>query len=113
MNYFETDILEKELKNFEDKILPTVSEYGLCEKCSCKWHKIYLITCNPCRDARCSACFMFKLTVEILIKSLDNDGLIYFENFVSDFLGISTISIKKFFGVEKDMKRMKEKRLLK
>ena len=56
---------------------------------------------------------MFKLTVEILIESLDNDGLIYFENFVSDFLGISTISIKKFFGVEKDMKRMKEKRLLK
>ena len=53
MNYFETDILKKELKNFEDKILPTVSEYGLCEKCSCKWHKIYLITCNPCRVARC------------------------------------------------------------
>ena len=113
MNYFETDILEKELKNFEDKILPTVSEYGLCEKCSCKWHKIYLITCNPCRVARCWACFMFKLTVEILIKSLDNDGLIYFENFVSDFLGISDISIKKFLGVEKNMKPTKEKRLLK
>ena len=56
---------------------------------------------------------MFKLTFEILIKSLDNDGLIYFENFVSDFFGISDISIKKFFGVEKNMKPTKEKRLLK
>ena len=44
---------------------------------------------------------MFKAAVEMLIISLDNDGLNYFENFVTDFLGMSDISIKKFFGVEK------------
>ena len=57
---------------------------------------------------------MFKSAVEMLIKSLDNDGLNYFENFVTDFLGMSDISIKKFFGVKKKkkMKPKKEKRLL-
>ena len=34
-------------------------------------------------------------------KSLDDDGLNYFENFVTDFLGMSDISFKKFLGVEK------------
>ena len=85
MNYFKTDILKKEFKHFANKILPAVSECGLCEKYFCKWHEIYLITCNESRDARCSACFMFKSILEILIKSLDNDGLNYFENFVTDF----------------------------
>ena len=47
---------------------------------------------------------MFKSAVEMLIKSLDNDGLNYFENFVTDFLGMSDISIKKFFGVKKKRK---------
>ena len=42
---------------------------------------------------RCSASVMFKSAVEMLIKSLDNDGLNYFENFVTDFLGMSDISI--------------------
>ena len=44
---------------------------------------------------------MFKSAIEMLIKSLDDDGLNYFGNFVTDFFGMSDISIKKFFGVEK------------
>ena len=75
MNYFKTDIFKKELKNLVDNILPAVSECDLCEKYYCKWHRIYLITCNQCRGARCSVYFMFKSTVEVLIKSLDNDDL--------------------------------------
>ena len=50
MNFFKTDILKKKFRNFVDRILPAISECGLCEKCSCKWHKIYLLTCSQCRD---------------------------------------------------------------
>ena len=53
---------------------------------------------------------MFKSAVEMLIKSLDNDGLNYFENFVTDFLGMSDISIKKFFGVKKKKKNETKER---
>ena len=59
---------------------------------------------------RCSASVMFKSAVEMLIKSLDNDGLNYFENFVTDFLGMSDISIKKFFGVKKKKKNETKER---
>ena len=45
---------------------------------------------------------MFKSAVEILIKSLDDDGKNYFENFVTNFLDISDVSFKKIFDVEKN-----------
>ena len=44
---------------------------------------------------------MFKSAVEMLIKSLDDDGLNSFENFVTDFLGMGNISIKKFLEKKK------------
>ena len=55
---------------------------------------------------------MFKAAVEMLITSLDNDGLNYFENFVTDFLGMSDISIKNFFGVEKKNETKERKKIL-
>ena len=72
--------------------------------------KIHLLTCNQCRDARYSACVMFKSAVEMLIKSLDDDGLNYFENFVTDSLGMGDISIKRFLEKKKNMKPKKEKK---
>ena len=37
----------------------------------------------------------------MLIKSLDDDGLNSFENFVTDFLGMGDISIKRFLEKKK------------
>ena len=54
---------------------------------------------------------MLKTTLKILIKSLDDDGLSYFENFIVDFLNISDISIQKFFNAEKTRNTKKLKRL--
>ena len=54
--FFRTDISKKEFWNFVDKILPAISECGLCEKYSCKWHKIYSVTCNQCRDMMLKLC---------------------------------------------------------
>ena len=96
MDFFKTDILKEEFR-----ILPAISECELCEKYSFKWHKIYLLTCSQCRDIRCSSCVMFKSAFEILIKSPDDDGKNHFENFVTDFLGISYVSLKNLFDVEK------------
>ena len=45
---------------------------------------------------------MLKTMLKILIKSLDDNGLSYFENFIVDFLNISDISIKKFKKIKKD-----------
>ena len=53
---------------------------------------------------------MLKTMLKILIKSLDDNGLSYFENFIVDFLNISDISIKKFFNVEKNTKYKKIKK---
>ena len=56
---------------------------------------------------------MFKSAAQILIKSLDDDGKNYFENFVTNFLGISDISIKNVLMLKKiRMKTKKEKTLL-
>ena len=53
---------------------------------------------------------MFKSAVEMLIKSLDDDGLNSFENFVTDSLGMGDISIKRFLEKKKNMKPKKEKK---
>ena len=53
---------------------------------------------------------MFKSAVEILIKSLDDDGKNYFENFVINFLDISDVSFKKIFDVEKNSFERKERK---
>ena len=53
---------------------------------------------------------MFKSAVEILIKSLDDDGKNYFENFVTNFLDISDVSFKKIFDVEKNSFERKERK---
>ena len=53
---------------------------------------------------------MFKSAVEILIKSLDDDGKNYFENFVTNFLDISNVSFKKIFDVEKNSFERKERK---
>ena len=53
---------------------------------------------------------MFKSAVEILIKSLDDDGKNYFENFATNFLDISDVSFKKIFDVEKNSFERKERK---
>ena len=68
MNYFKTDILQKEFKIFTEKVLPKVLECGLHEKYSCKWYKQFSVSCHQCREAHCLSCVTFKSSVEILIK---------------------------------------------
>ena len=69
-----------------------------------------MLTCHQCRDVRCSACVMFKSAVEMLIKSLDDDGLNSFENFVTDFVGMGNISIKKFLEKKKKIWNQSKKK---
>ena len=53
---------------------------------------------------------MFKSAVEVLIKSLDDDGKNSFENFVFDFLSISGVSFKNLFDVKKSSYESKERK---
>lgn len=93
MDYFKTDVSKREFRNFVYEILRVIPKCGLCEKYSCRHYKTYLLTCSQCKEAKCKDCFMLKTTLKILIKSLDDDGLSYFDNFIVDFLNISDISI--------------------
>ena len=88
-DYFETDILKKEFQDVIENALPKVLECGLCKKYSYKWHKLFLVSSNQCRKARCLSCVTFKSSVEILIKTLDSDGKNYVQNFIADFLKLS------------------------
>ena len=66
-DYFKTDTFKKEFQDFIENDLPKVLECGLCGKCSCKWHKQFLVSCNQSREARCSSCITFKSSFETLI----------------------------------------------
>ena len=109
MNYFKTNILKKGSQNFTEKVLPKILECGLCEKYSCKWHKQFLLTCNHCREARCSPCVTFKSAVETLIKTLDNDGRMYVQKFVVDFLQISDETLSNLFKIETKLSESRTK----
>ena len=98
-DYFETDILKKEFQDVIENALPKVLECGLCKKYSCKWHKLFLVSCNQCREARCLSCVTFKSSVEILIKTLDSDGKTYVQKFITDFFKISNETLQHLFNV--------------
>ena len=90
----------KELKNeFEEmkKLLPLIVVCNYCQKKSCIYHPKFIISCTLCRNARCKNCVSFDISKSILLKSSSQETKTYLENFICDFLNISTESFQIFF----------------
>ena len=73
----------------------------MCQKEKHENCRKFELDCKRCREARCIQCKKFKSATEALINNIDKDGKAYLENYIMDFLNISSESLRYFLNVEK------------
>ena len=106
MELFKSKALKNEFQEMK-KLLPSIIECNYCEKKTCLYHSKFIVSCTLCKNARCKNCFTFNISKSILLKSSSDETKTYLENFICDFLNISTESFQHFFSEIKIEKRQK------
>ena len=101
MEIFRSDVLKREYREFVNDIQPTVIKCDYCNIDSYKWHNRLNISCNLCREQRCSICFKFNLTRNFLMQNADDIGKTFLYNFILVFLNISDESLNFFTDIER------------
>ena len=102
MELFKTNLLKREYHRFQNEVLINVLECGLCQSSSCgESHKKFFLGCGRCRKAQCQPCIIFNIAKQILLENLDREGRKYLENFIKDFLNLSSKTLQESFGVTK------------
>ena len=96
VDLFQSTVLKNEYKEFTDKIMPNVLLCGLCNLTCCKWHNKFTVECNPCREARCSNCLCFNVSLNFLLNNVNDQGKKYMHNFMHDFLKLSGESMQHY-----------------
>ena len=100
MEIFTTDKLKKEFEKFQKENLVEILKCGYCQKTACQsWHWKFLVSCKYCREIFCKACHNFNIAKETLLKGLDPIGKEYIENFIKDFLCISSETLQTNYQV--------------
>ena len=100
MEIFKTDILKEEFETFQKENLVEILKCGNCQKTACQsCHQKFLVSCKYCREAFCKACHNFIIVKETLLKGLDPIGKEYIQNFVKDFLCISSETLQTNYQV--------------
>ena len=97
MELFKSAYLKSEYKEFNEKLLPAVLRWGYCNKSHCQWHAKFDISCVHCRKIKCSNCFKFNISKDILLKASNKETVDYLINFISDFLNLNDETIKQYF----------------
>ena len=100
MEIFNTGILKKEFEKFQKENLVKILKCDYCQKTACQsWHWKFLGSCKFCREVFCKVCHNFNIAKETLLKGLDPIGKDYIENFIKDFLCISSETLQINFQV--------------
>ena len=100
MQILKTDILKNEFEKCHKENLVEILNCGYCQKTACQSsHRKFLVSCKFCREAFCKACHNFNIAKETLLKGLDPIGKEYIENFIKDFLCISSETLQTNFQV--------------
>ena len=97
MELFKSECLQKEYKEFTEKLLPAVLECGYCNILACHWHGKFVVVCANCRKIRCINCYKFDISKDILLDKADRKTHDYLLNFICDFLKLSSTSIQHYF----------------
>ena len=70
------------------------------------------MTCSQCRDIHSLTCIQFKSTFTLLLKSAEEKGNNYWQNFVTDYFNLSEITLENFWMYKSQMKSRKKQKLL-
>ena len=83
------------MKNFKKKTI----EVWLLSKDCLPILALKILSCKYCRETFCKACHNFNIAKETLLKGLDPIGKEYIENFIKDFLCISSETLQTNYQV--------------
>ena len=110
MEFFKTDVLQKEFDSFQKEVLTDVLKCDLCQKDACEsFHQKFLVSCNFCRENQSKACKIYNIAKEVLFKSIDDSTKEYVKNFMTDFLNLLPKSLQRHYQVTKTVRIPKEK----
>lgn len=110
MEFFKTDVLQKEFDSFQKEVLTDVLKCDLCQKDACEsFHQKFLVSCNFCRENQHKACKRYNIAKEVLFKSIDDSTKEYVKNFITDFLNLLPKSLQRHYQVTKTVHIPKEK----
>ena len=102
MELFQTDLLNRGYNRFQNEVLINILERGLCQSFSCgESHKKFFLGCDRRRKAQCQPCIIFNIAKQTLLENLDPKGRKYLENFIKDFLNLSSKTLQESFSVTK------------
>ena len=73
---------------------------GYCQKTACQsWHRKFLVSCKYCGETFHKASHNFNTAKQTLLEGLDPIGKEYIENFIKDFLCISSETLQTNYQV--------------
>ena len=99
---FKIDLLRKEFEKFHKEVLVDALMCNLCQKTACQlWHCKFLVSCKYCRENHCKVCKTFNSTNDLLFKNLDDPAKDYVQNFIRDFLNLSSESLQNYYQITK------------
>ena len=99
---FKIDLLRKEFEKFHKEVLVDALMCNLCQKTACQlWHCKFLVSCKYCRENHCKVCKTFNSTKDLLFKNLDDAAKDYVQNFIRDFLNLSSESLQNHYQITK------------
>ena len=98
MEFFKTDVLRKQFKQFQKEVLTGVLNCGLCQKTTCKdFHREFLVSCKFNREKQCKASKKFNIAKDVLFKCLGDSAKEYVNNFIRDFISLSPESLQEHY----------------
>ena len=99
---FKIDLLRKEFEKLHKEVLVDALMCNLCQKTACQlWHCKFLVSCKYCRENHCKVCKTFNSTKDLLFKNLDDPAKDYVQNFIRDFLNLSSESLQNYYQITK------------
>ena len=99
---FKIDLLRKEFEKFHKEVLVDALMCNLCQKTACQlWHCKFLVSCKYCRENHCKVFKTFNSTKDLLFKNLDDPAKDYVQNFIRDFLNLSSESLQNYYQITK------------
>ena len=82
----------------------------MCQKTACgNWHGKFQVSCKYCRENYSKPCAKFNTAKEVLFKNISKSAKDYLENFIKDFLSLSSESLQCHYKVSESVMVAREK----
>ena len=106
---FKSKILEEELKELYQVIIPSLNKCNNCDILKCRYCFLFRYDCTVCRIVRCKNCQLFKNAKDLLFEKCSIEQWNYIANFIHDPFNISIYSVLRYSDLKPISQEVKDK----